>query len=994
MSRTRNTLAVVACVLFVACLTTGAASAQILGTINGYISASNGDALPGVTVTVTNQDTGVARSAITGADGFYIVRSLPSGTYSVTGALEGMQTTRQEDVLLLVGQQIGIDLTMGVATQEEVITVTADTPLIEVSRSSAASYIREEEIENIPVAGRDFKQFALLAPTVNDDPQRGFISMSGQRGIYSGLRIDGTSGKNAFFGYGNGGEATENDGLVIGQESVKEFQVITNGFNPEYGLDGGGFVNVVTRSGSNEIKGSAFAFYTDDSLSSDIPASDLDRFRDPNARDFEPSEFERKNWGATIGGPIKRDRVHYFFSYDQTDRTNPFIDRLRTRGAYDAVLQRAQDNPAFADLVADYTPNDDGIAAPDPINGRTASGVFNRNVDNIILLGKVDFAPNAQNNVSLRYNYTDYERTSTFRDEESLKQEEVNTIVGSWVYVPNDQSVVDSRLQYATDDLNRGNLRVGTPIEALIRFRGRDGSSSDQVGKFDFLPIVANTEAIEFRSSYSYLFGEHDLKFGIDYASDNMQQIFAGSKDGRYDFNTIEDFLNNNASQVRIYFGNVQFPNYDETQEVSALFAQDSWRPNDNLTINYGLRYERTDNPDNIPHVLPEGRDIPDDDHIAPRLGFVWQISPERGDVLRGGFGVFYGRTPTLLFASQVQENGIYPNYGRITVRPGQTGFVPLGTPIDNENPPVSTIPSTSFLDPAFKDAKNTRINLGYEIPIGRNWSAGADLLYAEGKNNQRNFNDNLQIESFDAFGRPQYSRDLPNPNFNTIFVRRSIGESEYRAATLKVTRRYTGRYTFQAHYTNASDEDDDSNERNATDVTVSNLLDPSYDYGTSYREVEHRFVAFGVVDLPAGFRIGGTFKFQSGSPYTAIDANQFGAGCPTTVCPAPRAVINGQLVGRNTFQNDDWTQFDLRLGWNGDLGNAGSIEIFAEAFNLFDEKSFAVNSPFNQTLSPFNTTSQQEPLLSNGNPNPEFGIGDNRVLQPRRIQFGARYRF
>ena len=176
-----------------------------------------------------------------------------------------------------------------------------------------------------------------------------------------------------------------------------------------------------------------------------------------------------------------------------------------------------------------------------------------------------------------------------------------------------------------------------------------------------------------------------------------MSQLFAGSKDGRYDFRSMEAFLDNDASAVRIYFGSVTFPNYDETQDVWGIFAQDSWRPNARLTVNYGLRWGKTDNPSGLEHVFDFARSIPDDDHISPRLGFTYQLDDEGRAVVRGGYGVFYGRTPTLLFASQVQENGIFPNYGRVTVSPGQVGFVPLGTPIDNENPPRETIPEIRF---------------------------------------------------------------------------------------------------------------------------------------------------------------------------------------------------------------------------------------------------------------------------------------------------------
>ncbi len=993
-STRRATLVLAACMLLFS-MVAGTAGAQILGTLQGYIRGDNGEGLPGVTVSIVNQDTGAERIVITGSDGFYVARSLQAGTYRVLATLEGMQSTQQENVELLVGQLLDINLNMGVEATSEVITVTAETPLVEISRSSAASYISEVEIENIPIVNRDFKEYAILTPTVVDDPQRGFVTMSGQRGVYSGLRVDGTSNKNAFFGYGNGGEATENDGLTIAQESVKEFQVITNGFNPEYGLDGGGFINVVTKSGTNNLKGNAFYFYTDDSLAENIDASPLDKFRNPSASDTDPSEFKRQNWGATVGGPIIQDKLHYFAAYDQVKRTNPFIDRLETRGAYDAVLQRAQAEPEFASLLIGYEPNNDGVAAPDPVNGRTASGLFERNVDNLILLGKLDFTPVDAHSASLRYNYVDYERTSTFLDEESLKTEGVDSIVGGWVWVPSSRGLNDMRIQYVKDDLNRGNLRDGSDFVAQIRFRGGDGSGSDSLGKFDFLPIEANTKALEFRDAYSYLFGAHDLKFGIDYAEDNMKQLFAGSRDGRYDFNTLDQFLANDADRVRIYFGDVGFPNYDETQSVLALFAQDSWRPTGTLTVNYGLRWQKTDNPGNLDHVFPVGRSIPDDDHLAPRVGFAWNVNPEVGDVLRGGFGIFYGRTPTLLFASQVQENGLYPNYGRVTVSPGQTGFVPLGTPIDNENPPIDTIPSTSYLDPNFRDAQNTRFNLGYERPVSRNWSVAVDLLWADGKYNQRNYNDNIVVTGLDEFGRPLYSGQEVDPNFSQIFVRRSDGNSEYRAATLKVNRRFANRYSLQAHYTYSTDKDDDANERNATDITVSNNSDPGYDWGTSDRQVKQRLVGLGTAELPLGFRVGGTFTFQEGSPYGAFDSNIFGAGCPrSTTCPAPRAVINGNLVGRNTYTNEDWQRIDLRLGWGMGLGAERRIEVFANVFNLLNEQAFSVDELFNQTMNPFDVTSQQQPFLRDGSANPEFGIPDVRVTQPRYIEFGARFSF
>ena len=945
------------------------AQAQVLGDIQGFITDESGAVLPGVTVTVASSETGAERTAITDERGFYAARSLASGVYSVTAALEGMQTVRQENIQLRVGQTIDINLSLGVEEVSEVITVTSEAPLIESSRSSAAAYVSEEEINELPISGRDFKEFAFLTPTVQNDPIRGFLTMSGQRGIYSGFNIDGTSAKSAFFGYGRGGEATENDGLVVAQDSVKEFQVVTNGFAPEYGANGGGYVNVITRSGTNDLKGSAFYFYRDDSMAEDIPGSPLDESRGIDGT-RPVDEFERENYGLSLGGPIAKDKTHFYFSYDQTNRDQPITRSLDTPGIYDLIQQRAATEPAFLGLLDGYTRNPDG----------SALGLFLRQVDNQILFGKIDHQFNQSNTLSLRINKTDYERESSFRDEESLKVEDTVSLVGSLVSVINANTINEFRIQQASDDLDRLSLRVGEPIEAQIRFRFGD---FDSVGKFDFLPILAEEDKLQIQDSVSYLFGDHDTKFGFDYQEDDLAQLFAGSRDGRYDFRSPEAFLANDASNVRIYFGNVSFPNYDETQELLGVFAQDSWKPNANLTINYGIRYNATYNPDNLQHLFAEGRDIPDDtDNWAPRFGFAYATN-EGKDIFRGGLGLFFGRTPTLLFASQIQENGLFPNFGRVNVGPGDTGYVPLGTPIDNTNPPAGTRPSTAFLDPNFEDAETWRLNLGYERQLTDEWVAGVDAIYAEGSNLQSNFDDN-RVYSFDEFGRPIASPDRPNDSLDTVFVRRSVGESEYTAITLRTNKRFNGDYQLNAHYTWSEDMDTDSNERSATSVTISNPLDVNYDWGLSERDVEHRFVLSGFVMLPLDIKLGGIFEYRSGRPFTAHDPSVDFAYCGFSSlgfnCPDARAVVDGQVVERNSFRNESVTRFDMRVSKFFDFGD-WNLDVFAEVFNLFDENSFEVDGGFGGIA-------QRDPS------NSEFGLGDDLITTPRQWQLGVRVSF
>lgn len=938
-------------------------SAQVLGSISGFVTDDSGAALPGVDVEAVNVDTGARRAGMTNEAGLYNLSALSAGTYNVTGSLDGFQSVRRENIKVQTGQGVTIGLSLSIGSVDEAITVTAETPAIEVSRSSAASYIGEDEIAALPIAGRDFTDFALLTPTVQRDPIRGFLTMSGQRGIYTGFNVDGVDNKSAFFGYGLGGEASENDGLTVAQDSVKEFQVVTSGFAPEYG--DGGYINVITQSGTNTVKGSAFYYFTDDSMVADIPNTPKDAF---NGNDTsQPVDvFERTNFGASVGGAIKKDRTHYFVSLDQSDRDAPFIRRLDDPRTYDAIITKSADIPGLEELVSDYTRNADG----------TAIGQFNRNVDNQIIFFKLDQQFNDSNSGTFRVNRTRYERTSTFKDEESLKTEDTNSYVASLVSVFGADKVNEARIQSKTDDLDRQSLRVGGTIEAQIQFRFDE---FDAVGKFDFLPIIAEEAGLQIQNSFSYLFGDHDMKFGVDYQKDDLAQVFKGSADGRYRYNSFEDFFNDNPASVRIYFGNVSFPNYDEAQILTSIYAQDAWRPNSRLTLNYGFRWGQTDNPGGLTHIFPQGRNIPDDtDNFAPRFGFAYSLDDQGTQVIRGGVGLFYGRTPTLIFASQVQENGLFPNFGRVTIGPGDIGYVPLGGQIDNENPPPDTIPSTSYLEPGFQDPETTRVNLGYERELGSSgWTSGVDLVYADGKNLQSNVDLNKTQLPNDEFGRPVFSFSRPDSSLNQIFVRRSIGESEYQAITLKANRRYRGRYQVQAHYTWSEDKSTDDNERSATSVTVSDPSNPNYDFGLSSRDVTDRLVVSGLVDLPWGLRLSGAAEYRSGTPWTAtdqdVDFDYCGSGFGN--CPDARAVINGQLVARNSFRNDSVQKVDMRLTKSFSIGKV-DLDLFYEAFNLLNDHSFAV------------TSGENDPTDS------DFGFGDALTNFQRQYQWGVRIHY
>ncbi len=968
MTRSRITLAGALLALALAPFPSPLADAQSLATVQGFITDETGAALPGASVDLADRERGQGRTAVTNAQGFFALRAVPSGEYDLVASLSGFRTARREAIRLQVGQVLEVDMQLGLASVEETVLVTAEAPLLEVGRGGAAGYVAEEEISSLPISGRDFVQFALLKPTVKVEPQRGGISLSGQRGINSGLTIDGTDAKSAFFGYGRGGEATENGGLVVAQESVKEFQVVTSGYSAEAGRSGGGYINVVTKAGTNDFAGSGFLFFRDHRMVARLPQSPLDGAQGIAADDdrYEVDEFERYNWGASFGGPIARDRTHFFLSYDQTARSQPFLQDIRGAGQYDAVLAR------YPDLLNGFSPNGDG----------TASGQFVRATDNLILFGKLNHRVNDRHSLTLRYNFTDYARTSDYVAEESRKLQRTHALVGSVVSLIGDTGVNEFRVQYAYDDLDRlANLPDGA-LQANFRIFS---PSFGSFGKPWWLPIYVDEQKFEIQERFSFLAGNHEIRLGFSLNHDLLSEYFAGNADGRYDFDSVDDFTSGNAARARIFFGDVSNPNFDVTQQTVGLYAQDSWSPSSRLTLNYGARWDATFNPGGIQHVLPEGTSVPDDlDNFSPRAGFVWSL--DAASILRGGAGVFYGRTPTLLFFSAFSDTGVFPRYGNAIVSPGQTGFSSLGAPIDNANPPAGLIPSLSHVHPDFEDPRTARFNFGYEREVGRDLAASLDFVYARGDTLASNVDANVPAPTRDGFGRPVYSGERIDPAYGTILVRDSVARSDYAALTAALRRRFRDGIQFQAHYTWSRDRSNDDNERSSGSLTLTDPSDPDYDWGISSRDIPHRFVASGVFTLPFEVLVSGIFTAQSGSPYTALDPEVGFHNHPGFFVgphgPQTRAVISGELAPVNGERNVAWTNLDLRLTKRLRFGGA-QIEALFEMFNVLDTAAFRVSG-----------ADQQEPVLGDGSPNPEFGLGAAQVGNQRQAQLGLRIIF
>ncbi|NKB90234.1 MAG: hypothetical protein GKS06_18660 [Acidobacteria bacterium] len=882
------------------------------GTVQGQVTDPDGNTLPGVTVTVTSNETGRVRTTVSSATGTYRVPLLSPGMYTVRVDLTGFQPMERNDVRVTIGSALDVNMQMGLASVQEVLIVTGEAPLIETSKTQVSTTIDETAIDSLPILGRNFTDFALLTPGAQIEQVRNTVALSGQRGVNTSVNIDGASDNSAFFGYQRGGTDSP---FTVSQESVKEFQVITSGIMPEFGRSGGGLLNVVTKSGTNQWRGGAHFFTRNESLVADDPFG--------NAQ----SNFDAKQFGGNIGGPIVKNEHFIFASVDAQKFTTPYFVRYTVTPAEQAALD------AYI-----------GANRPD---WDISQSQFDRTNDVIVPFVKADFGITDNTQLSIRGNYSAHETVgggtdtnlqgNTFSTQSSLGDQEEKTvsIIGQLTSVLGDRAFNELRVQYGTDNLDRLSNDVMGP-DTDVR------NPSIQMGRRFFMPIFVNEKKFQVQNNFSYLFDDHDIKVGIDFETDQTGEFFAGFAAGEYRFSGLDNFFNKDTDFLLQSFG-VATPNFennfDARQSVLAFYAQDSWRVNDKLTLNYGLRWEGTFNPDPTGNPdRPQTQQIPNDlSGWQPRAGFAYAASDKT--VLRASGGLFTSRTPTLLFFNPFTSVGL-PGVGIFFI----PSFGPNGA-VDGLWPNIlPALPSgitaeqeIYWFDPSFQSARTLRINGGLEHEIARDISVGAEYVYARGSNLQTLHDTNLIAGGRDATGRFMYNGRFTNGE--QWRISRSNGKSQYHAAIFSLKKRFANGWGGMAHYTFADDKDNDSNERSAGGEQATNIYDLNEDWGYSDRSIKHRVVVTGYGDLPANLKLAGTFTWNTGTPYSAnlpFDANGDGE-------TNDRAVINGTVASRNTFRQPDFKNVDLRVSWEARTG-AGNFQILLDVFNVFNWQNLFTN--------------------------------------------------
>jgi hypothetical protein len=841
---------------------------------------------------------------------------------------------------------------MSVSAVAESITVSGVTPIIETSRSQVSSTVDEIAVQRLPVNGRNFLDFALLTPGVTRDTRSGDLSFAGQRGTLNSLVVDGADSNNTFFGQAAGRTGSGRAPYQFSQDAVKEFQVNSNSFSAEYGRAGGAVINVVTKSGTNELHGSAFEFYRDKALNANNAINEL------NNRPKSPYHYNQ--FGGTVGGPIRRNKDFYFANYDGQRNTQPNI----------VILNLPATTPSDAATLA-------GIARLQPL-----ANSWERTLNQDVVLVKTDHELNAANRVTFRYNHQNFtgEGFENGGAQNALEHTgaslvKTRTFNAAWTSVLSSKLFNEVRFQLSRDR-EPGEANSENP-EAVVQ---QSGATVLTIGRNNFSPRETTIKRWQIADTATFVRGKHKLKSGFDFQFDDILNRFPGFFSGSYTFRSLASFAGGRPNAATESYqqnfagpdttGAVTHPNLHEY----SFFAQDEWRPIRDLTVNAGLRYDlmKTDappvrNPD--PQLAAADIDTSrldaDKNNFGPRLGVAW--SPQgRPYVVRGGWGLFYGRTPSIMLGTAHSNNGV--NIVSLTF----TGdAVPTYPQKFDSIPGAGTAarPNIFYIDKDFANARLMQANTAFEWQIQAQTTVTATYLFVDGDQLSRSIDRNIGSTGArtytlagagTAYSYPFFGADRPFANFLRVIAFESTAVSRYNGLTLELNRRFSGDKQLRLAYTLGKVVDTVPDATavvpgNATDDAkyASNPADFDADRTVGNNDQRHRFVASGVYStntLAAGFdgvarTLVGGWSFsailtaQSGQPYTArvgaVDLNNDGNN-RNDIAPG---------TTRNQFRLPSVVTFDPRIARDLPLGRT-RVQLIWEAFNLFNRDNITSVDP------------------------------------------------
>jgi hypothetical protein len=1026
---------IVVLLLFIT-LNVPSAWAQTAATVSGIVHDASAAVLPGVTVTAKSGETGLTRSTVTGPEGRFVIGQLPPGVYEIRAELAGFKPHVRPQVPLAVAQSLQLNITLQVGDLAIVDVVTAEIPPVNTSTPELSYLVTAEQIDQIPLNGRNYTDLALLQPSVNAFPHRDGgsvvahglgMSVNGQDPRSNTYLLDGTLMND--FTNGPAGSAA---GTALGLDTIREFRVQSNAYSAEFGRNSGGQINVLTKSGTNRLSGGAFEFHRNDALDAKNHFDTGDK-----------PDFWRNQFGGTIGGPIATDRAFFFAGYEG------LIERLgRTISTVvpddDARLGilpagTVSINPAVQPYLREF-PRANGASLGQGL--AEFNFPFDQRLDQHFAQGRVDYNSSASRQFFGRYTIDD---TTQFlpTDYPQFPRE----FFSRNQFFTGEYRQVLSNRTFNTVRLGVSRTRIGQNVESNtaealpVFIPGRDFAGAIDIGGLKRfgpqssanLRLVQNVFSVS--NDLTHSLGRHTLKAGglVERYQDNM--VNPTFSLGIYRFANLSTFLSATPASFIGLTPDAQFDRYWRFT-LFGFYAQDDYQITPRLTLNGGLRYEFTTVPEDIygrDSALPDlsasqpttGKlyENPTYKNVSPRAGFAWDVFGDGRTAVRGGYGLYFNTnshqnlivtvtnppaTPRPVLINPTFPSPPFDRAGAISIRPVQWDLQLPRVHVFNANVQREVWGRTA-------------VTLGYAGSRGKHLLRSSDV--------------NTAPPTVLPDGTVFISRGTPRPNtaFSTIELKSSDGESWYNAFIFDVRKRFAAGFSVQSSYTLSKSEDTTqastffSDATNGTTTAFPEYI-PGYNKGLSDFDTRHAWVVNFTVDIPgsnaaggvfSGWQASGIWNMRSGQPLTVfVQSNRSNSLWNPSLGPGigqdrpsyapgrgPDDAVLGHVeqwfdpaafvlqpagtfgnTGRGDFIGPNLRTFDLALSKRAAfkrLGGDGRLEFRIEAFNLFNRANFGPPA-----LIAFAGTEDNEAPLST------FGRITTTVTSARQIQLGVKAYF
>jgi outer membrane receptor protein involved in Fe transport len=976
-------------------LLSGLASAQVdRATLTGAVKDPSEAVIARASVTVTSLTTGVVERATTTDAGVYLLVNLAPGTYVVEASASGFQTLAQT-VELSIGQRARLDFALALGGVGEAVRVEGVTPLLDTQSAVVGTVVSRTEIANLPLAIRNWDDLLFTVPGVQGDRyteqtgttnagRTGGVSIHGNRSLQNNFLLDGVDNNSISTNVQELSTQVSRPSI----DAIGEFKVVTSPFAAEYGRAPGGAIVVTTKSGTNQIRGTAYDYFRDESFDSRTYFAERSNLDKP--------ANNQNQFGFNTGGPLVKNRAFFFGDFEATRITQGVLrtGRVATENERNGIFSTTIRDPLTGQPFPNNTipanrldPVARNIMSLLPLPNTTGTNNFIRqpNVedDGERYLGKVDVKAGTNDNLFVRYIYTDRTRfvpgfiggildgTSTSAWGRNFLTS--HSTVAGWTKVFSSALVNEARVSWARgisdgqqDPFGQdGNAEIGftgVPPNPTVTggIVGVDVSGHVRMGSPNFMPKYQHTDQVQYLDTLSYLRGRHQLKVGADIMLPmNNEYVDIPSTRGNLGFNgqftgnALADFMLGFVRQAEL--SNVHIVN--QRRYSTAFFVQDDWRATDRLTLNLGLRYDfmspsyeadnRMANFDPVSGTLVYAADgsledralvQPDRNNFAPRIGVVYQADDRT--VIRGGYGIFYNPLDRIGSEDQLALNppGLINNNQVTTSNTAPLFLMRDGFPA-NYLDPGNIVLSRLLIRAASADGTNAMFQqaaVGVERQFGAQYAVSADFISNRGS-------DIAVLRNLNQPANGNGAR--PYPNFAHIQWRDPIGESRYVGVDMAAERRYSQGYSWRLAYTLSESTDQAPEHLAATSGRQQNTNDIDAWEGPSDFDVRHRFVGNFVAEIPVGTERG----WDAGSVGNAILGGWTVSGIYTARSGRPFTVTQGGLEGATWLPNlvgepegqesvDNWFNVAaFERVPSGTFGNAGRNILRGPGYVTFD---------------------------------------------------------